>query len=324
MDILFKKGLKENLPSISQDGTFYITEDTKEIFLGLNGNIEQLSKNIVISDSEPIDAEVGTLWIDTGEEGEEGGNSTSITLDTTLTQEGMAADAKAVGDRFVEVDSSIEGLATQEYVDTVVDNISIDTSTLVQKSGDMMTGDLTIQGQMYPALHVQPLENSTTNSAVFEGNFAGAASMAAYEDATGNNRRMLEVRNRNWASDNDNALLMRTFTNGDIVEQRVYWEGQDTPIPLNQIDVQTTTSVTSGSSALVTSGGVYTALSNIDVDGYVPIDGGTMEGALVADAISVRNLTLAQMRNIWAGTADISEVENSLREGDIYLRYKEG
>lgn len=91
-----------------------------------------------------------------------------------------------------------------------------------------------------------------------------------------------------------------------------------------EVGITTTTSVTSGSSALVTSGGVYTALSNIDVDGYVPIDGGTMEGTLVADAISVRNLTLAQMRNIWAGTADISEVENSLREGDIYLRYKEG
>ena len=91
-----------------------------------------------------------------------------------------------------------------------------------------------------------------------------------------------------------------------------------------EVGITTTTSLTSGSSALVTSGGVYTALSNIDVDGYVPIDGGTMEGTLVADAISVRNLTLAQMRNIWAGTADISEVENSLREGDIYLQYEEG
>ena len=230
--------------------------------------------------------------------------SSSIKVDTTLTQAGMAADAKAVGDRFVEVDSSIEGLATQEYVDTAVENISIDTSTLVQKSGDTMTGDLTIQGQMYPALHVQPLENSTTNSAVFEGNFAGAASMAAYEDATGNNRRMLEVRNRNWASDNDNALLMRTFTDGDIVEQRVYWEGQDTPIPLNQIDVQTTTSVTSGSNALVTSGAVYTALSNIDVDGYVPIDGGTMEGMLVADEISSASLAAVQVRNIVSVDSD--------------------
>lgn len=106
MDVLFKKGLKENLPPLSQDGVFYITEDTKEIFLGLNGNIEQLSKNIVISDSEPINAEVGTLWIDISEESgsgsSSGGSSSLISLDTTLTQEGMAADAKAVGDALSE------------------------------------------------------------------------------------------------------------------------------------------------------------------------------------------------------------------------------
>ena len=69
---------------------------------------------------------------------------------------------------------------------------------------------------------------------------------------------------------------------------------------------------------------MYNALSNVDVDGFVPIDGGTMEGALVADEISVKNLSTAQVRNIWAGTADISEVEGALKEGDIYLQYEEG
>ena len=53
---------------------------------------------VYAQDDEPADAEVGTLWIDTDDEGGEGGSGASIALDTTLTQEGMAADAKAVGD----------------------------------------------------------------------------------------------------------------------------------------------------------------------------------------------------------------------------------
>lgn len=53
---------------------------------------------VYAQDNEPTDAEVGTLWIDTDDEGGEGGSGASIALDTTLTQEGMAADAKAVGD----------------------------------------------------------------------------------------------------------------------------------------------------------------------------------------------------------------------------------
>lgn len=51
-------------------------------------------------ETEPADADVGSLWIDTSEDGGEGGTggNASIALDTTLTQAGMAADAKAVGD----------------------------------------------------------------------------------------------------------------------------------------------------------------------------------------------------------------------------------
>lgn len=52
--------------------------------------------------------------------------------------------------------------------------------------------------------------------------------------------------------------------------------------------------------------------------------GDTMTGVLVADSISVATLETAQVRNIWAGTADISEVADSLNEGDIYLQYEEG
>ena len=67
-----------------------------------------------------------------------------------------------------------------------------------------------------------------------------------------------------------------------------------------EVGITTTTSVTSGSSALVTSGGVYTALSNVKVDtsSLVQKSGDTMEGILVADEISSAGLTTAQVRNI--------------------------
>lgn len=57
--------------------------------------------------------------------------------------------------------------------------------------------------------------------------------------------------------------------------------------------------------------------------GAVAKAGDTMSGKLVANATSVATLGTSQIRNIWAGTADISEVENSLNEGDIYLQYEE-
>lgn len=49
-----------------------------------------------------------------------------INFDTTLTQEGYAADAKAVGDRFTTLETqipSIDGLATEKYVDNAISNI---------------------------------------------------------------------------------------------------------------------------------------------------------------------------------------------------------
>lgn len=72
----------------------------------------------------------------------------------------------------------------------------------------------------------------------------------------------------------------------------------DIPKEPSDIGISITSSITSDSTALVTSGAVYDALSNVDVDGFVPIDGGTMEGMLVADEISSASLAAVQVRNI--------------------------
>lgn len=55
------------------------------------------------------------------------GNGTSVTIDTTLSQEGQAADAKAVGDAFTQAASEIEGAleglaATIPAVDPTLSN----------------------------------------------------------------------------------------------------------------------------------------------------------------------------------------------------------
>ena len=102
----------------------------------------------------------------------------------------------------------------------------------VRKAGDTMTGNLTVQGSLYPSVYLQPTYNNTTNRAVFEGSYSGAASFSAWEDSTGNNRRMLEVRTAAYAPSMDNALLLRTATNNTFYAYRVFHSGMATPVPV--------------------------------------------------------------------------------------------
>lgn len=65
------------------------------------------------------------------------------------------------------------------------------------------------------------------------------------------------------------------------------------------------------------------ALKNVSIDtsALIQKSGDTMEGALVADEISVSDLGVSQMRNIWAGTAPVNDVVSQLKKGDIYMVY---
>ena len=105
---------------------------------------------------------------------------------------------------------------------------------VVAKTGDTMTGNLSIQGTYYPSLYLLPQSNSTTNRTVFEGSYVGASSFAAWEDSTGNNRRMLEVRTKGYASSLDNAVMVRVCDGGTWGNYRVYHEGMETVIPLSK------------------------------------------------------------------------------------------
>ena len=102
----------------------------------------------------------------------------------------------------------------------------------VKKAGDTMTGNLSIESYLYPSVYLQPTYNATTNRTVFEGSYVGASSFAAWEDSTGNNRRMLEVRTAAYAPSMDNAVLLRTAINGTYYAYRVFHAGMATPVPV--------------------------------------------------------------------------------------------
>ena len=70
-----------------------------------------------------------------------------------------------------------------------------------------------------------PTYDNTTNRIVFEGSYAGAASFSAWDDSSGNNRRMLEVRNASYESGRDNALLLRDVVNGTYYAFRIFHAG---------------------------------------------------------------------------------------------------
>ena len=102
----------------------------------------------------------------------------------------------------------------------------------VKKTGDNMTGNLNIYGYLYPSVCLIPTYNSTTNRTVFEGSYAGASSFAAWDDNTGNNRRMLEVRTKSYQSSLDWAVLLRVCDAGTWGNYRIFHSGMPSGVPV--------------------------------------------------------------------------------------------
>lgn len=102
----------------------------------------------------------------------------------------------------------------------------------VKKTGDTMTGNLNISGYLYPSMLLLPTYNDTTNRTVFEGSYAGASSFATWEDSTGNNRRMLEVRTKAYQNSLDWAVLLRVCDAGTWGNYRVFHSGMVSGVPV--------------------------------------------------------------------------------------------
>ena len=95
-----------------------------------------------------------------------------------------------------------------------------------------MTGNLNIQSYLYPSVNLVPTYNDTTNRTVFEGSYTGASSFAAWEDSSGNNRRMLEVRTKTYESTLNNAVLLRVVDAGVWSSYRIFHAGMESPVPI--------------------------------------------------------------------------------------------
>ena len=95
-----------------------------------------------------------------------------------------------------------------------------------------MTGNLSIQRYLYPSMYLLSYYNNTTNRTVFEGSYVGASSFASWEDSTGNNRRMLEVRTKGYENSLDNAVMLRVADAGVWSNYRFFHSGMPNGVPI--------------------------------------------------------------------------------------------
>ena len=105
-----------------------------EIIDDINNRLD-IDSIIYVQDDEPAGAEVGSVWIDMDESTLVGvSGSANIELDQTLTIEGMAADAKSVGDGLATKQNIITGDAGQFVV--IGDDGNVTTKTILYAEED--------------------------------------------------------------------------------------------------------------------------------------------------------------------------------------------
>lgn len=233
--------------------------------------------------------------------------ATRITIDSALSSTSInPVQNKVINEEISKLNTFIGDTSVEEQINSAV-------SSKVSKFGDTMSGKLTIDALDYDKIIFKDTltdENKYANIGIDLRNGV-MTYLEINEDTTDKNFRRLALQDSANSANLDYALVVgQSIVTSDgslaVGYNRVFHAGMETPIPI----VNGGTGANSAPNALTSLGAVAKA-------------GDTMGGKLVANATSVATLGTAQVRNIWAGTADISEVEGSLNEGDIYLQYEE-
>ena len=147
----------------------YATKSTLSDLVGDTSVSEQIAaaNMIYVGPTQPTDPNI-KVWINTAEEGEGGGSGgSSVYIDETLTQEGWAADAKAVGNAINSVNGTIS---------EVREEIAAVTESSVSKAGATMEGTLVADEISASDLTVAQVRNIYAGTADLE---AGVSALPA-------------------------------------------------------------------------------------------------------------------------------------------------
>lgn len=106
----------------------------------------------------------------------------------------------------------------------------------VSKTGDTMTGNLQIWGDLYPTLYLAPTANGYTGSTALIG-ATGRTFLRNYSHNQGTQYREL-IMYSNGIEPSHSALMLNEYTNGHQVTHRIYHSGMDYTVTYHELTLR--------------------------------------------------------------------------------------
>jgi hypothetical protein len=133
---------------------------------------------------------------------------------------------------------------------------------------------------------------TTSGKVVNERSAMQMTAVYAWEDSTGSNRRMLEVRTAAYEPSLDNAVVLRSVINSSYYTHRVFHAGMATPVPVGNGGTGASDAAGARSNLGITPGNIGAAaashthtLTGSDITGTLPLSKG---GTGATDAAAAR------------------------------------
>ena len=145
---------------------------------------------------------------------------------TSITQGGViyAASSTAYGSTGAGTSGYLlqsGGTSAPSWIQATDQNVA---STIVKRSsgGGALFSGITITGGYYPSIILQPTHTNTKGKGTIESGYSGTIGLHCYDTtATGDTRRVLEIRNKSKQSNSNNALVYREVIDGTWETDRI-------------------------------------------------------------------------------------------------------